>query len=172
MKLITYPQTRVDSLVSQGFSRKTLYRFWRKIRITEQCWMWTGCCDACGYGRVHVERGGLKVTKASRLSWMIHFGPIPNGMHVLHKCDNPPCVNPNHLWLGTHKDNMDDRDRKGRVRHGETAGMAKLTRAQVREIKERLKHREFQTHIARQYGVSPHAIWQIANNLTWKTRSE
>jgi hypothetical protein len=87
-------------------------RFWSKVNKTPTCWVWTACVDKMGYGRFYVA--GKKRDHPHRISWAMKNGPIPKGMFVLHKCDNPPCVNPDHLILGTHLENMQDRDRKGR----------------------------------------------------------
>lgn len=85
------------------------------------CWIWMACLDGAGYGRIGVgsKRDGTKrALQASRASWMIHRGPIPKGLHVCHTCDVPACVNPDHLFLGTNKDNADDMVRKGRATQG------------------------------------------------------
>lgn len=76
------------------------------------CWLWSDAPDDCGYGRLGLP--GNQMVKAHRLSYELHRGPIPDGLQVLHSCDTPPCVNPDHLFLGTHDDNMADRERKGR----------------------------------------------------------
>lgn len=92
-------------------------RFWSKVQKTDECWLWLGA-KSRGYGMIRI--GGMAEKKAaSRVSWMLHFGPIPEGMHVLHKCDNPQCTNPKHLFLGTHADNMRDKTAKGRNGHTE-----------------------------------------------------
>lgn len=89
-------------------------RFWKKVekKSPDECWEFKGAKYEHGYGCLSV--GGRKNKGAHRISYVIHFGEIPNDLHVLHKCDNPPCVNPNHLFLGTHKQNMEDKSRKGR----------------------------------------------------------
>jgi len=103
-------------------------RFWSKVQKTENCWLWMGARTKLGYG----QRGGRKTGRryTHRLSWEMRFGPIPEGLCVLHHCDNPPCVNPDHLFLGTKKDNTQDMIAKGRGRgprfSGETHPGARL----------------------------------------------
>jgi hypothetical protein len=82
-------------------------RFWPKVRKDRGCWVWTGATTTTGYGR-------LSGQPAHRLSWEIHHGPIPAGLFVCHRCDNPGCVRPDHLFLGTHEANMADMVAKGR----------------------------------------------------------
>ena len=89
-------------------------RFWAKVEKTDWCWIWTGARSQFGYGNLTTNG---KQENAHRVSWEIHFGPIPDGMRVLHACDNPPCVRPFHLFLGTQKDNNRDRETKGRGNH-------------------------------------------------------
>ena len=85
------------------------------------CWLWLTGCDKDGYGMFARDRGGKSI-RAHRFSWELHFGPIPDVLIVLHKCDTPACVRPDHLFLGTHLDNAQDRNRKNRqatgTRHG------------------------------------------------------
>jgi hypothetical protein len=88
-------------------------RFEANIRKTESCWLWTGMLTDGGYGVISDHQ---KKTRAHRASYALYVGPIPEGMHVLHRCDNPPCVNPKHLFLGTHIDNMRDMESKGRAK--------------------------------------------------------
>jgi len=89
-------------------------RFWAKVQKTATCWLWTGTRTRQGYGQFAVD----KRTRASahRMAYELTHGPIPEGLDVLHKCDNPPCCNPEHLFLGTHQDNMIDAVHKGRLR--------------------------------------------------------
>lgn len=110
------------------------------------------------------------VWNANRYSWALHNGPIPEGKIVCHDCDNPPCCNPKHLWVGTHKDNADDRDRKGRQEFfkGEDHNMARLTENDVRKIRLmyasgiRGKRLDGAFAIAKGYG------WRIAKGKMWK----
>jgi hypothetical protein len=108
----------------KGFvSRPLEDRFWEKVdkRGVEDCWLWTGSNDT-RYGQIWF-RG--KALKASRVAWELTRGPIPPGMQVCHTCDNPPCVNPSHLWLGTMSDNIRDAVCKGRVKPSGAAGWQK-----------------------------------------------
>jgi hypothetical protein len=89
-------------------------RFWSGVEKSESCWEWQRyCCTSTGYGRMSGMDGYTKIG-THRASWMIHNGSIPDGMHVLHACDNRKCVRPDHLFLGTHQDNMRDMWEKGR----------------------------------------------------------
>lgn len=88
-------------------------RFWDKVAIDRGCWLWTAGTRH-GYGAISEGGRGSPMIMAHRFSWEFHFGPIPDGLGVLHKCDNPPCVNPAHLFLGTQGDNMRDKAVKGR----------------------------------------------------------
>jgi hypothetical protein len=89
-------------------------RFWEKVLKTDGCWVWIAARNPLGYGLASVES---RTIKAYRVSWELSNGPIPKGLCVLHRCDNPPCVNPDHLFLGTIRDNNIDRQRKGRTKN-------------------------------------------------------
>lgn len=88
-------------------------RFWSKVDRSGDCWMWTASRNASGYGRFGGSNSGGSYL-AHRMCWELHNGPIPDGLCVLHRCDNPACVNPAHLWLGTRDDNNKDKTAKGR----------------------------------------------------------
>lgn len=142
-------------------------RFWRRVEKTDGCWVWTGCKDRKGYGRFTLEQ---RWTGAHRFSWVMHNGPISNNLFVCHRCDNPPCVNPGHLFLGTNTDNVADMDTKGRrvcnPLHGAAHPMAKITDAQVIAIRQ-ITGRSQQS-IADQYGVTQVLISKIRRRDIWK----
>lgn len=101
-----------------NISESLLQRFWSKVKKADNgCWEWTGNKASWGYGSIYTSR--REMTRSHRLSYYIKHGPIPRGLWVLHRCDNPPCVNPDHLWLGTRNDNVTDMVEKRRHSHGE-----------------------------------------------------
>lgn len=91
-------------------------RFWAKVDVRgpDECWEWQASTTSSGYGQIMVNARPRRITRAHRLSWTIANGPIPSGMVVCHRCDNPPCVNPAHLFVATQQDNIADMVRKGR----------------------------------------------------------
>jgi hypothetical protein len=93
-----------------------LFRFWSKVEKGPGCWLWKNAKDHFGYGRFQLGRRGDGLVKAHRLSWFLAFGEIPSGMWVLHQCDVPACVRPDHLKLGNRDDNAEDMVRRGRQR--------------------------------------------------------
>ena len=101
-------------------------RFWRSVNKggggAERCWNWTASVNTYGYGQIRDEKGTYQ--SAHRISWRLHNGGIPDGLQVLHRCDNTRCVRPDHLFLGTQLDNIHDRDQKGRHRNGATGPLA------------------------------------------------
>jgi DNA-binding XRE family transcriptional regulator len=130
---------------------------------TTGCWMWIAGASSEGYGVMLFE--GEK--KAHRVSWIIHNGSIPTGLHVLHKCDTPACVNPKHLFLGTHQDNMADLRCKGRARGavGEANHGAVLNKEQVLKI---MTDSRTEDALAAAYGVSRETVNNIRNGRSWK----
>jgi hypothetical protein len=145
--------------------------FWSHVTKSDGCWIWTAARDQRGYG---CFRWNGRLVKAHRVAWMIERGPIGDGLHACHRCDNPPCVRPDHIFLGTASDNMRDAYTKGRLRapdgpRGETHHKARLTAIQVVEVRSllagrALRHRE----IATMYGVGRTTITAIAQGKNWK----
>jgi len=150
--------------------RPVIERFMEKVTPNSQgCWIWTAS-QRDAYGDFWLPD---RMHKAHRVSYMLFVGPIPDQMDVLHSCDNPLCVQPEHLWLGTDKDNAADRDMKGRSVYvsGERHGSAKLSQKQVEEI--RKKYQRFingYTILSREYGVGRGAIRDIIKNKTWRQK--
>ena len=142
-------------------------RFWSKVKKTPNgCWEWTASLANYGYGQFYWKG---KPERAHRLTFIEVNGEIPEGMYVLHKCDNPCCVNPNHLFLGTHQDNMDDMLKKSRNARGETNGQSKLKESEVSDI--RAEYRDggiTQYDLAAYYKVDQSQISYVINNKTWK----
>lgn len=152
-----------------NLTSKQLKNFWKKVRKTDGCWIWEGCISGKGYGYFTL---GYKNTKASRVSWMIHYGEIPtdgsyHGICVCHKCDNPACVNPQHLFLGTNKENVIDRVNKKRSAVGELSGRAKLSSSDVSKIREMLASGIKKASIAKIFSVNPMSIHLIATGENW-----
>lgn len=99
--------------------------FWNRVKGTGHCWLWTGCRNDDGYGVVRFNGG---MCKAHVVAWFLTNGLIPDGLDVLHECDNPPCVNPDHLFLGTNADNCRDRQAKGRTKNLELGPLAQASK--------------------------------------------
>lgn len=132
--------------------------------VTE-CHVWQGRRDDDGYGRVsHQGREWL----AHRWAWTRKHGPIPGGKQVLHHCDNPPCINDAHLWLGTQQDNIADMVAKGRAARGSRNSLARLTEADIPVIRSRVMGGETISAVARSYAMSFHAIEYIVKRLHWR----
>lgn len=145
-------------------------RFWAKVQKTESCWIWSAGTSIGGYGDFSVTHS-IKVP-AHRFSWEFTYGPIPAGISVLHSCDNPPCVNPEHLFLGTKGDNNRDRAQKGRSKgvffKGSLHRNAKLTEDAVLDIRRRYAAGGiYQRELANEYGVTRFAIGEIVNRVNW-----
>jgi hypothetical protein len=151
-------------------------RFWRDIDKSGpchtqlgRCWIWKlgPLSRNCPYGQISVKHRNVRVHK---FSWVLHHGEVPAGLSILHKCDTPLCVNPDHLFLGTQKDNQQDMVAKGRENRGEGRPQSKLTEEQVMEIR-RLYVKgdnEYGTYgLARKYGVHQGTIWGIVAGRRW-----
>lgn len=140
-------------------------RFWSKVDKTGECWLWTGSRDPRGYGQMSATGPrGTPPLKAHRISWVLAFGPIPDDLWVLHHCDNPPCVRPEHLFLGDHAANMADMTAKRRNGNAN----AKITRAQAEEVRQRRASGEPVDALAIDYGLSVSSIYQILGRQRWR----
>lgn len=164
---VRYPERYWQRLVS---------RFWAKVDTSPgqgprgDCWEWQGwrnTSPGSEYGRMSDKRRSTGNNGAHRISYEIHLGPVPNGLQVLHRCDNPPCVNPRHLTVGTQKDNV--QQMLARSRHvallGERNGRAKLTAEQVLEIRQ---HKGGLKHFRTRFGVSESIVTQIRSGKVWR----
>lgn len=146
--------------------------FEKRVIKKKDCWDFLGRANSSGY--FEIKLGGrssfMKSEKAHRVSWMIYNGPIPDGLHVLHKCDNRRCTNPKHLFLGTNYDNAQDREKKGRGNQlkEEHHNKAVLTKIDVKKIKNLLLLGVQATKIARDFGVGSSTIYNIKYGNTWR----
>lgn len=145
-------------------------RFWAKVRKggPDECWPWLAGLDGHGYGAI---KDGRSVLVASRVAWMIHTGASempPRHLDVMHSCDNPPCVNPAHLSLGTRLQNMADAVSKGRQARGERLPQSKVTEAVVRAIRARLASGERVRDVASALNVSKKIVIDVRRRRTWK----
>lgn len=167
-------------------SEKDIQRLWSKLNKAGpvpahcpdlgSCWEWTGCANRRGYGKVQIQG---RTMIAHRMIWLAHHGNLPATLSVLHKCDNPPCCNPDHLFLGTTLDNAADMVAKNRqvrgpdvyknrrTARGSKAGRAKLTEEQVREIRS-LAGTCFEYELAARYAVTQAQIHTILAGKAWK----
>jgi len=143
-------------------------RFWAKVQKTDSCWLWTAATNPKGYGVFCVDKKTNANELAHRVSYRMHYGAIPTHLRVLHHCDIPSCVNPSHLFLGTLGDNMVDKVAKNRQQKGEGVPNAKLTDAQVIEIRQRYRAGGIsQAQLAREYGVTHGTMGSLLHRKTW-----
>lgn len=134
------------------------------------CWVWTGAGRGGGYG-VFWWDASRPLIPAHRAAWELYYGSRPDSLNVCHHCDNRRCVRPEHLFLGTDSDNVQDALRKGRFSQGERSYLARLTENAVREIRAALANGERPTRIAHRYGVVRGAVYNIRNRTTWRLLS-
>jgi hypothetical protein len=169
---ITIPSTPGVTVAHPNSGLPIADRFWMKVqKAAEGCWLWTGATGGYGYGRI-VGGRGRRTRPAHHVAWELANGPIPPGKDVLHSCDNPPCVRADHLFLGTHAENMRDMYRKGRGgRKGQKGAenhFARLTEAQVAEIRALYATGSVsQAALGRHFGVCRATIGCITRGKTW-----
>jgi hypothetical protein len=154
-------------------------RFWAKVEKTEGCWLWTGAKRHKGYGAfVYARDGEVVQGRAHRYSYEVHVGPIPPGVFVLHRCDTPACVRPDHLFLGTNQDNVTDMMKKGRHVSGGTYKQgnyergtahhnARLTPEIVREIRASRDDGASFGQLAKRYGLAIGHVHRIVHRIAW-----
>lgn len=139
-------------------------RFWSKVDKSGSCWEWVGARNNKGYGQIRINK---RLLLAHRVGYELENSKIPDGMCVLHRCDNPSCVNPSHLFLGTVADNNRDMHDKGRAvdNRGERSGKAKLKEEDVKWIRQLgAPYRK----IAKCFGISSAQVSQIKNRNQWR----
>ena len=157
--------------ITRELAESAAPRFLAKVDRSGDCWLWTASRLKAGYGQFgfFINRK-LYTVLAHRVSYVLHHGEIPDGMFVMHTCDNPSCVNPAHLTIGTPADNSADMTSKGRSHRpkGEIHPLSKLTEDDIREIR-RLKAERVMTQreISRLYGLSESTVCQIIRRLRW-----
>lgn len=140
-------------------------RFWEKVDKSGDCWIWTGYTNPAGYGTFGMDRS---VKLAHRVAYEMLVVPIPVGMCLCHRCDNPPCVNPAHMFVGTQRDNTNDAMEKRRLQRGSRNGRAKLTEGLVFDIRA-MRFRGFPIkHIAEMFEITESTVSSVVNRKTWK----
>lgn len=153
-------------------STKDIARFEKKINKTEGCWLWIGELRE-GYGRFTIRcKGKNKHLRPHRVAYFLEHGPFDYNMLVCHHCDNPVCVNPEHLFLGTDKDNSDDKIKKDRHAYGQRLPQTKLKEADVLEIVRRCKNNKWKQNgrtkaVAAEFGICQDNVYAILNGRSW-----
>jgi len=149
-----------------------MQRFWDKVNKTEICWEWKGHVGTKGYGGFGMQiNRKTRCFAAHRISWELHYGKIPEGLWVLHKCDNRKCVRPDHLWLGTVVENQADMKSKGRSRNGCRPGEGsqhhKLTNEKVLQIRQKFADGIDKKSLAKEFDVTITSIRYIVTRKQW-----
>lgn len=154
-------------MANYSLTDKQIQRFWAQVdrKDDNECWLWTGDrLQNRGYGRFGLN---YKTIYSHRIAYFLAYGDIGEDMYICHHCDNPPCCNPSHLFIGTPKDNSQDRERKGRrkVVRGNAHPQMKVTTEQIEEIRRRYAQGGIsQDALADEYGISQGQVWRIINN--------
>lgn len=149
------------------YPTRAAVRFWQFVEKSDDCWLWTGHHQRQGYGTIRVNE---RYVMAHRFSYELHYGPIPDEMCVCHNCpggDNPGCVNPAHLWLGTYADNSADMARKGRSVVGSRSPNTRLTEYAVKEIRRRHANGASAAALGREFGVGKSTAHRIVHRKSW-----
>jgi hypothetical protein len=160
---------RQEDVPAFSWPAKDVARFWAKVKIGDagQCWLWLKSKRRHGYGQFSAP--GRIIRPAHKVAYELATAQrVPPGMLVCHRCDNPSCVNPAHLWLGSHKDNMRDMAAKGRQVTGERMWTAKLTPDKVLAIRAEPRRRGVIPYLAEKYGVSERTISRVRERLRWR----
>jgi hypothetical protein len=161
-------QSQHGGFTEKGLKDKTLSeRFWEKVdkKNDDQCWAWQGAKDGKGYGLIKTIGGKIQQERAHRLSYQMFKGEIPEGLFVCHKCDNRGCVNPAHLFIGTHRENMQDMVDKGRASKKRNYHI--LTKEQAKAVYD-VRYTVNAKVLAKQLDVSRAAIYTIWSQRNWK----
>lgn len=161
--------------MNHRYDRRPLLGRWaEKVLIGDGCWEWAAAKFRRGYGCIWEGGAYGRTLSAHRVAYRLFVGEIPDGMCVLHKCDNRGCVKPSHLFLGNQTDNMRDMSAKGRGgrSRGEVNGVSRLTRGDVADIRRRLKLGETQKSVAAAYGVAKNTISSVHLRRNWRWLEE
>jgi hypothetical protein len=168
----TVPDPLADMLADENWRLSVEERFWPKVMKPlgwDACWPWQGAKDPKGYGNFKIR--SYLSSRAPRVAYALYYNRSPASLFVLHRCDNPPCVNPTHLFLGTVQDNSDDMVKKGRAavrdQRGSKNGAAKLDEAKVETIKGLILAGLNNTVIAARFGVTHQLISRIRRGRSW-----
>ena len=155
-------------MVMLTITDKRKRRFWNNVNKTPTCWLWARPPSKDGYGKVSFTEGENKYTyRAHRFAYLITKGD-PTDNLVCHTCDTPLCVNPDHLFLGSVKDNAMDMIAKGRANTAKGTQLSNLTEEQVLEIRRRVSNGETQRRVMKEFGLTRTGIWHIVHRNTWK----